>query len=398
VGHKLNDESCSEALQISRLSISYQYATSIPPSCPFFTTNMSEAYPYPDPEALAKEEKLSQDLSPPSPSSSSTPPPSVLSLRASAASFKPSLPREILLVATVALANFTAQASLGNTIAILPILTRHFNLPASHAPWLIAGYSLTLGTFILPSGRLGDVFGHKRLLILGFIWFALWSLIAGLSVYSHDGGVLFIFARVMQGIGPAITLPNSLAVLGVCYWGKGRRKDMVFAIFGGVAPGGAVCGAAFAGLFSLAWWPWTYFALAIALLVIAVVAMYAIPDFEHKSDVAQQGLREILVSLDLPGAVLGIAALVLINFAWNQAPIAGWAEAYVIVSLILGFLLAGAFFIVEIKFASKPLIPFHALSGDVPFVLGCIACGWGAFGKLPSSAAPSYGDAQLTDS
>jgi MFS family permease len=359
---------------------------------------MSEPFASSDPEAYAKEEKLSRDLSPPSPSSdSSTPPPSVLSLRASAASFKPSLPREILLVATVALANFTAQASLGNTISILPILTRHFDLPASHAPWLIAGYSLTLGTFILPSGRLGDVFGHKRLLILGFIWFALWSLIAGLSVYSDDGGVLFIFARVMQGIGPAITLPNSLAILGVCYWGKGRRKDMVFAIFGGVAPGGAVSGAAFAGLFSLAWWPWTYFALALVLLVVAAVAAYAIPDLEHKSDLVQQGLRGKLLSLDLPGAMLGIAALVLINFAWNQAPIAGWAEAYVIVSLVLGFLLAAAFFIIEIKFASKPLIPFHALSGDVPFVLGCISCGWGAFGKFLSLNALS-GIAELSDS
>lgn len=60
---------------------------------------------------------------------------------------------------------------------------------------------------------------------------------AGLSVYADDGGVLFSFARVMQGIGSAVMVPNGLATLGLVYWGWGRRKDMVFAIFGGVAPG-----------------------------------------------------------------------------------------------------------------------------------------------------------------
>lgn len=152
------------------------------------------------------------------------------------------------------------------------------------------------------------------------------------------------------------------------------------------AVGGAVLGGLFASLFSLAWWPWTYFALAILLVGIAVVAVYAIPSLERNSGLSQdhgtqEGLTEMLVSLDLPGAATGIAALVLINFAWNQAPLVGWAEAYVIVSLLLGLLLVALFFLVEVRFAKKPLIPFHALSGDVSFVLGCLSCGWGAFGR-----------------
>ena len=70
--------------------------------------------------------------------------------------------------------------------------------------------------------------------VLGMAWFSVWSMVAGLSVYSDD--VLFIFARVLSGIGPAVTLPNGLALLGAAYE-KGRRKDMVFAIFGATAPG-----------------------------------------------------------------------------------------------------------------------------------------------------------------
>lgn len=91
-------------------------------------------------------------------------------------------------------------------------------------------------------------------------------------------------------------------------------------------------------------------------------------------------LRQKLVALDLGGATLGMTALVLINFAFNQAPIVGWSKAYVYVCLILGALFTAAFFYVELKLVSDPLIPFHAFSSDVSLVLGCIACGWASFG------------------
>lgn len=135
------------------------------------------------------------------------------------------LAREILFVTTVVLAQFTTQIGLGQTLAILHIIGRDFGIthPAELA-WLIAGYSLTVGSFILISGRLGDVFGWKRMFVIGFAWFSLWSMVAGLAVYSNQ--VLFIFARVLQGIGPAITLPNGLALLGAMY-DQGPRKDMV---------------------------------------------------------------------------------------------------------------------------------------------------------------------------
>jgi MFS family permease len=136
-----------------------------------------------------------------------------------------SLAREVLFVAVVVLAQLTTQVGLGQTLAILHIIGDHFGIgkPAELA-WLIAGYSLTVGSFILISGRFGDVFGWKRMFIIGFMWFSMWSMVAGLAVYSNQ--VLFIFARVLQGIGPAITLPNGLALLGSMYE-QGPRKDMV---------------------------------------------------------------------------------------------------------------------------------------------------------------------------
>jgi hypothetical protein len=141
-------------------------------------------------------------------------------------------------------------------------------------------------------------------------------------------------------------------------------------------------GALFASLFALAWWPWAFWSFAITLAIAAIVAVYAIPDPPPKLEVAQKSLRQKLVALDLPGAVTGITALVLFNFAWNQAPIVGWDRAYVYVMLILGIISAAGFFYIELRVSNEPLIPFQALSVDVSFVLGCIACGWASFGKF----------------
>ncbi|KAI9710082.1 MAG: hypothetical protein M1820_002884 [Bogoriella megaspora] len=289
-----------------------------------------------------------------------------------------SLPHEILFVAIICLAQFMTQAGLGQCLAILHIIGASFSLtnPGSLS-WLIAGYSLTVGTFILFSGRLGDVFGYKRLLIIGFSWFSLWSLVAGLSIYSNH--VLFVFARVLQGIGPAIVLPNGLAILGATY-APGRRKDMVFALFGACAPGGALVGGVFAALFALTWWPWAFFSFAIALAVTAMVSVWVIPEGPRKPDHAKKSLGEKIKDLDLPGAVTGITALVLFNFAWNQAPIVGWQKAYIIVTLILGVAFFGLFFYIELNVARAPLIPFGILSADVAFVLACVALGWSCFG------------------
>ena len=242
--------------------------------------------------------------------------------------------------------------------------------------WSVAGYSLTVGTFILFSGRLGDVFGYKRMLIIGNSWFALWTLIAGCAVYSNY--FLFVFARVLQGIGPAICMPNALAILGSSY-PPGKRKAMVFALFGAMAPSGGVLGFLSAGLFALAWWPWTFWSFAMGLAVMTVLFYFVIPDPPRKVRESMP-LSAKIRELDVPGAVAGVLALVLFNFAWNQSPISGWGNPTVIVTLVLSVLFAGVFFVIEIRYASNPLIPFQSLTAKVGFVLGVIACGWSSFG------------------
>lgn len=292
-----------------------------------------------------------------------------------------SLPHEILFISTICMAQFMTQGALGNCLNLLHVIGASFSLSnPAELSWLIAGYSLTVGTFILVSGRLGDVFGYKRLFLIGFVWFALWSMIAGLATYSNH--VLFVFARVFQGIGPALIMPNGLAILGASYH-PGPKKTLAFALFGACAPGGNVFAAAFAGLFVKdheEWWPWAFYSFAIGLAAIAVFATFIIPDPPHKLSSSSMTWKEILDQLDLLGATTGITALVLFNFAWNQAPIVGWETPYVYVLLIIGVLLVPVFFYIELRVASNPLIPFDTLTSDVGFILACVAGGWASFG------------------
>ncbi|OQN96192.1 hypothetical protein B0A48_17699 [Cryoendolithus antarcticus] len=289
-----------------------------------------------------------------------------------------SLPHEMVVIGIISLAQFMTQVGLGQTLALLHIISDDFGItnPGIDA-WLIAGYSLTVGTFILVSGRMGDVFGYKRMLIIGYIWFAVWELVAGLAVYSTY--ILFIWARVLSGIGPSICLPNALALLGVLYQ-PGKRKNMAFALFGALAPTGSIVGAAFGGIFALAWWPWAFWSTALVLIAIAVIGKFAIPDPPRAIDSRSKTWLQLFHLCDPLGSLTGVTALVLINFAWNQAPIAGWSSPMCIVTLIIGLMLLPAFFYIELRVTPNPLIPFRELNSDAGFVLACIGLGWGSFG------------------
>ena len=289
---------------------------------------------------------------------------------------KMSLPHEIAFVGMVCTAQLLTQACLAQSIVPLHIIGHSFGITnPSYLSWMPAAYSLTVGTFILPSGRLGDLFGHRKVFIIGYLWLAVWSVIAGVSVFS--GQILFDISRAFQGIGLALLMPNAIAILGRTY-APGRRKDMIFSIFGSTAPSGFAIGAVFSAIFGqLAWWPWAYFATAIAAACLAILSFLLIP----KISVIQtsHATLSLVKRLDLLGMLTGVSGLILVNFAWNQGPIVGWPIVYTYVLLIIGFVFLAAFFVVEAH-APCPLLPIKALSRETGFVLGCIGVGWSAFG------------------
>lgn len=273
--------------------------------------------------------------------------------------------------------NTILEAGIGQTLAILREIGTTFGITnTSNLIWVLAGYSLAIGTFILIAGRLGDTYGHKRIFLVGFIWSSVWSAVSGASFYSTH--VLFMTSRVFHGLGAALCLPNGIALLAQTY-PSGKKKAMVFTLVATMAPIGIIVGAASASLFALAWWPLTYWSFALTLVIIAGVGYFVVPNSTQKNE-TPTNLRAAMSELDIPGAVTGVSALVLISFSWNQAPIVGWQEPYLWVALIAGILLAILFALIEIYYAPKPLIPFDALSSEVSFVLAAGACGWSCFG------------------
>ncbi|KAG0650150.1 Drug resistance [Hyphodiscus hymeniophilus] len=282
---------------------------------------------------------------------------------------------ETAFVFILCMSQLMCQAALGQSIAPARIIGRSFGTTnPGQLSWFPAAYSLTVGTFILIAGRLGDLYGHKKLFIGGFAWFALWSLLAGFSVYSNE--VFFDCCRAFQGIGPAFTLPNAIAIMGRSY-SPGTRKQMVFSLNGAMAPTGFVIGAVFSSLLAeFAWWPWAYWITAIVCVVFVVMGHLIIP---YTAPPFLDDSVSMWSRVDALGSITGVSGLVLVNFAWNQAPIVGWTNAYTYVLLIVGIVFLGLFGYIESRHAKFPLIPFAVMDGDVGFLLACVAFGWASF-------------------
>ncbi|PTB62999.1 MFS general substrate transporter [Trichoderma citrinoviride] len=250
-----------------------------------------------------------------------------------------SLPRRILFIASVCMSMFINQLGLCNTLTTLSIIGDSFRISnPGTLSWFIAGYSLTIGTFILIGGRLGDEFGNKKM----------FSMVAGLSVYSNH--MLYVFARVFQGMGPALTLPNALGIFSKSF--SEGLQNMAFAWFAASAPFSAMA-----------------FSQAIAIALVAAFAAWTIPGLSLQEEERNLTMSQKLDRLDLSKGATGVMALVLFNFA----------EPYVYMCLILSFIFSALFFYIEIRQARHPILPISAFTVDITFIFACTAAGWATF-------------------
>ncbi|KAI1820674.1 major facilitator superfamily transporter [Xylaria intraflava] len=292
--------------------------------------------------------------------------------------FKMSSLRETLFVATICIAYLCAQAGIGQTLPIMRNVGSRFRVTnADNLSSAIAGYDVALGTFILVAGRLGEIFGHKRIFIIGLVWSAVWSVVTGASFYSTRS--LFILSQIFQGVGAGLTLPTGLALL-TATGPTGIRKTIRFTLYSIMSPVGLIVGALGAGIFmKLAWWPWIYWVFSITLVVLAAVGCSAIPSIPQASR-RQLDASEVISELDVPGMVAGIASFGLFAFVWSQAQEVGWQQVYLWIILIISVLLAVLFVMIEICYARRPLIPFSDLSSEVFWILVIVGCSWACFG------------------
>lgn len=283
---------------------------------------------------------------------------------------------EIIFVINVCLAQLLTLGGLSQTIAPGSIIGIHLGADYAKLSLATASYGMALGTLILPAGRLGDMFGHKRIFIFGWLWFAVWSMFCGFSGYR--GYTMLVAGRAMQGIGPALIVPNGIALIGRTF-PVGLKRNFSISCFGGMGPVGMVTGSAVSSLCAeIGQWQWSFWALAITCTFISMLSFLIVPaDRGLIPSTSATPKPKWWAKFDLPGALTGVAGLVMINFAFNEAPTAGWQRPDIPFILVLGLVCLGIFVYIELRVASYPLIPIKSLNRDAAFTLAIIACGWG---------------------
>ncbi|HEX3793528.1 MAG TPA: MFS transporter [Acidimicrobiales bacterium] len=235
---------------------------------------------------------------------------------------------------------------LDNTIVNIALPTAQHALNFSNADrqWVVTGYSLAFGSLLLLGGRIGDIFGRKRTLLIGLIGFAGASALGGASVNFP----MLVSARSIQGAFGALLAPSVLALLTTTFTNPAERGK-AFAIYGGIAGAGGAIGLLLGGvLTSYASWRWTLF---VNLVFAAIAATGAI--LWLKNDKAAD--RD---PLDIPGLLLVTAGLFSLVYGFSHAETTAWRNPYTIGFLILGVVLLATFAYVQTR-RKFPLLPPH---------------------------------------
>ncbi|MBK0328135.1 MFS transporter [Rhodobacteraceae bacterium F11138] len=256
---------------------------------------------------------------------------------------KPNLARASLPI-LMALAAASLTASLGISIAsvLLPTLTRSFAVTVSHAQWVVLAYLVAVTVTIVSAGRLGDLFGHRRVMLTGLIVFAAASI---LGATAQDLGLL-ILGRALQGVGGAILITLSMSIArGMVPAG---HLGAAMGLLGTTSAAGTALGPSLGGLV-LAWGDWrmAFWLLAgFAVLTLVLVVLAIRPDRTR----SQPSFR----SLDLPGTAVLIVALAAYSLGTS-----GGASGVPVspVVLLTGALSATALFVVIETRARAPLVP-----------------------------------------
>jgi EmrB/QacA subfamily drug resistance transporter len=213
----------------------------------------------------------------------------------------------------------------------------------SNLQWVVSGYALTFGGFLLLGGRMGDLLGRRRVFIAGLIAFAIFSLLCGLS---NSEGMLITF-RVLQGAGAALLAPSVFSIVAVTFE-EGAERNKALGILGAIAGSGAAIGVLLGGVLTeYAGWEWCF----LINVPIAVIALFLVPRFVQESRAA--GLSR---HFDALGAFLVTASLMILVYALTQANNNGWGSAETIGLLIGSAVLMALFLVVEQR-GKSPLVP-----------------------------------------
>ena len=253
-------------------------------------------------------------------------------------------PRRWRALALVCVAFFMVVLDVSIVNVALPSIATDLELSQSTLQWIVTAYSLAFGGFLLLGGRAADVFGRRRVFMLGMALFTFASLMCGFA----DSGAWLIAFRAVAGLGGAIVSPATLSIINAAFRHGGAERNKAFGIWGAIAGSGAAAGVLLGGVLTeYLGWEWIFFVnVPVGITVIALTPWL----------VSEGRAEDVDPHTDPFAAVLVTGGLVSFVYAMSKAPEAGWLSLQTIGLTILAVLLVTAFFVKETR-TDSPLVP-----------------------------------------
>lgn len=235
----------------------------------------------------------------------------------------------------------------------LPYIGADLAIEPANLSWLVTGYALAFGGLLLLGGRLGDLYGRRRVFMVGLLVFALASLLGGVA----QNEAMLLASRGLQGLGAALASPAALALITTTF-PAGPQRNRAFAVYAAMSGAGAAVGLILGGwltghadLFGLGIDGWRYtFLINVPIGVAAAVAApFFLPESEKHSG-----------WLDVPGAITGTLGLLGVVYGLTRAgeEAHGWGDTWTIASLVAGVALLVVFLVIESR-VEHPLLPMR---------------------------------------
>jgi EmrB/QacA subfamily drug resistance transporter len=220
----------------------------------------------------------------------------------------------------------------------IPTIQHSLHLSESGLEWVVSSYLLTLAGLLLVGGRLADVFGRRRVFLLGLTIFTLSSLAAGLA----GSGSTLIASRAIQGIGAALLMPATLAIIVAAFTDL-KERNMAIGIWAASGALALALGPALGGVISQhAHWGWIF------LINVPVgVLTFAIGALQVTESRAEAAARQ----LDIAGLVTSAAALFALTYALIEGDVRGWTSPLILGAFALAAVAAATFLAIEARVA-----------------------------------------------
>jgi len=239
----------------------------------------------------------------------------------------------------VSLATFMTYLDNNIVNVAIPTIQRNLNLSVSGLEWVVSSYLLTVAGLLLVGGRLADVFGRRRLFLAGLAVFTLSSLAAGLA---GSGGAL-IASRAIQGIGAALLMPATLAIIMTAFTNV-RERSMAVGVWAAAGALALATGPAVGGLISQhLHWGWIFLINVPVGVITFAIAIFYVTESRSESAVRQ---------LDLPGLATSALSLFALTYALIEGNVSGWTAPRILGAFALAAVSAGIFLAIESRTAN----------------------------------------------